>query len=119
MSDSLSSSKKRQTRVRNNIKKRNKGQRSRISVFRSNKNIYVQLIGIDGNIINSYSSIALDKNELLGKKGIDIAKLVGIKFAKDCLTKGVTEVVFDKGCYLYSGRVKAVADSCREAGLQF
>ena len=64
MSASLSSSKKRQIRVRNNIKKRNKGQRPRISVFRSNKNIYIQLIGIDGNVIQSFSSVVIDEKEL-------------------------------------------------------
>ena len=119
MSASLSNSEKRQIRVRSNIKKRNRGQRSRISVFRSNKNIYVQLMGIDGNVIQSCSSTIFDEKDLKDKKGIDIAKIVGSKFAKDCIAKGVKEVVFDKGCYLYSGRVKAVADSCREAGLQF
>lgn len=119
MPASLSSSEKRQVRIRNNIKKRNRGQRSRISVFRSNKNIYVQLIGIDGNIIQSCSSVTIDEKELKGVKGVDIAKVVGSKFAKSCIEKGVKEVVFDKGSYLYSGRVKAVAESCREAGLQF
>ena len=72
MSASLSNSKKRQIRVRSNIKKRNRGQRSRISVFRSNKNIYVQLIGIDGNVIQSCSSTIFDEKDLKGKKGIDI-----------------------------------------------
>ncbi len=119
MSASLSSSEKRQIRVRNNIKKRNRGGRSRISVFRSNKNIYVQLIGIDGNVIHSCSSVTIDEKELKGAKGVDVAKIVGTKFAKGCIENGATEVVFDKGSYLYSGRVKAVADSCREAGLKF
>lgn len=119
MSDSLSSSKKRQIRVRNNIKKRNKGQRSRVSVFRSNKNIYIQLIGIDGNIIKSCSSVTIDKKELKGVKGVDIAKMVGGKFAKECIDGGIEEVVFDKGSYKYSGRVKALADSCRESGIKF
>jgi large subunit ribosomal protein L18 len=116
MSSSISGSEKRQLRVRNNIKKRNRGNRSRISVFRSNKNIYIQLIGIDGNVLNSCSSAVIDKKEL---KGIDIAKIVGSKFAKSCVDNGVVDVVFDKGSYCYSGRIKAVAESCREAGLKF
>ncbi|MFT7086768.1 MAG: large subunit ribosomal protein L18 [Rickettsiales bacterium] len=119
MSASLSSSKKRQLRVRNNIKKRNVGQRPRISVFRSNKNIYVQLFGLDGNVVQSCSSVSIDEKEIKGAKGIEIAKIVGVKFAGLCIEKGISEVVFDKGSYLYSGRVKAVADSCREAGLKF
>jgi large subunit ribosomal protein L18 len=119
MSASLSSSEKRQLRVRSNIKKRNKNQRPKISVFRSNKNIYVQLIDISGKVLHSFSSVLLEEKELKNVKGIDIAKLVGKKFAKICVDAGISTVVFDKGPYLYSGRVKAVADSCREAGLQF
>lgn len=110
---------KRQFRVRNNIKKRNKGQRARISVFRSNKNIYAQLIDVSGNVLHSFSSTLLDEKELKGTKGLDIAKLVGSKFSKGCLEKGVVEVVFDKGFYQYGGRIKALAESCREAGLKF
>ena len=119
MSSSSSNSVKRQLRVRSNIKKRNRGERSKISIFRSNKNIYVQLIDTKGNVLQSCSSMVIDEQELSGAKGLDIAKIVGKKFAKSCVDSGVQEVVFDKGPYLYSGRVKAVADSCREAGLKF
>jgi large subunit ribosomal protein L18 len=119
MSASISSSEKRQLRVRNNIKKRNRDNRSRISVFRSNKNIYIQLIGIDGNVLNSYSSAVIGKDELKDCKGVDIAKIVGARFAKSCVDNGIVDVVFDKGPYCYGGRVKAVAEACREAGLKF
>ena len=51
--------------------------------------------------------------------GVEKAKLVGAEFAKLCLKNNVKEVVFDKGAYIYNGRVKAVAEACREAGLQF
>lgn len=119
MSLKISSSEKRQNRVRNNIKKRNAGQRSKISVFRSNKNIYVQLIDVKGKVLQSFSSLNLEEKELKDAKGLDIASMVGEKFAKNCIQNGVKEVVFDKGSYLYSGRVKAIADSCRKAGLKF
>ncbi len=119
MSASLNSTGKRQFRVRNKIKQRNKGQRAKVSVFRSNKNIYAQLIDVSGKVLHSLSSAVLDEKELKGIKGIDVAKLVGSKFAKGCVEKGVEEVVFDKGSYQYGGRVKALAESCRAAGLKF
>ncbi len=119
MSSQVKRSKKRQTRVKNNIKRKNKSQRPKISVYRSNKNTYVQLVDIAGNIIQSFSSLALKKEQSKGVKGTDVARMVGTNFAKSCVDKGIKEVVFDKGAYLYGGRVKAVADSCREAGLKF
>jgi large subunit ribosomal protein L18 len=116
----LSSFDKRKVRVRDRIKDRNKGGRPRISVFRSNKNIYAQLIDDKGKVIKSYSSLLVEEKDLgKGAKGVDIAKFVGDKFAKLCIEAGITEVVFDKGAYLYNGRVKALAESCREAGLKF
>lgn len=120
MSASLSSFDKRKVRVRDRIKDRNKGGRPRISVFKSNKNIYAQLIDTQGKVLASYSSLLIEEKDL-GKntKGIDIAKFVGTQFAKLCASQGISEVVFDKGAYLYNGRVKALAESCREAGLKF
>ena len=120
MSVLLSSFDKRKVRVRDRIKDRNKGGRPRISVFRSNKNIYVQLINGEGKVLKSYSSLLIEEKDLsIDAKGVDIAKFVGSKFAKLCIEVGVTEVVFDKGAYLYNGRIKALAESCREAGLKF
>ncbi|MFT6333098.1 MAG: large subunit ribosomal protein L18 [Lentimonas sp.] len=119
MSTANSGFKKRQLRVRNNIKSKNKSLRSKISVFRSNKNIYAQLIDIEGRVLYSYSSMVADVKEIKGMKGVEIATFIGEKFAKICVEGGVKEVVFDKGSYLYSGRVKAVAEACRKAGLQF
>ena len=110
---------KRKDRVRSQVKNRNKSGKPRIVVTRSNKNIYAQLIGIDGNVIKSFSSLLLEEKDLLKKKGIDIARLVGGNFAKLCVESGAKEVVFDKGAYLYSGRVKALAESCRQNGLKF
>lgn len=110
---------KRKERVRSQIKDRNKSGKPRIVVTRSNKNIYAQLISIDGKVIKSFSSLLLEEKDLSKKKGIDIAKLVGGNFAKLCVESGTKEVVFDKGAYLYSGRVKALAESCRQNGLKF
>lgn len=61
----------------------------------------------------------LEEKDSKGVNGIDIAKKVGEKFGKICVEGGVGEVVFDKGAYLYSGRIKALAESCRKAGLKF
>lgn len=119
MSASLSNFEKRKLRVRNKINNNNKHQRPKIVVFRSNKNIHAQLIDVKGQVLTSFSSVALGDKELKDAKGMDIAKLVGNKFGKLCVEKGIKEVVFDKGAYLYNGRVKAMAESCREAGLKF
>ena len=119
MSISSNNSQKRRLRVRNRISKRNNGQRAKISVFRSNKNISAQLIDVSGKVLHSFSSVLIDKNELKNIGGVEVAKLVGSKFGKICVDSGIVEVVFDRGSYQYAGRVKAVADSCREAGLKF
>jgi large subunit ribosomal protein L18 len=113
----LTNYERRKFRVRNKIAASNKSNRPRISVARSNKNLQVQLIAVDGNVICAFSSLKLDQNKKAS--GIEKAKEVGREFAKICLGKGVKEVVFDKGAYVYNGRVKALAESCREAGLQF
>jgi len=113
----LTTYERRKFRVRNKIAASNKSGRARICVYRSNKNINVQLIDLAGKVLCSFSSMSLD--EKTKATGIEKAKLVGQEFAKICLKNGVKEVVFDKGAYLYNGRVKALADACREAGLQF
>ncbi len=113
----ITSYQRRKFRVRNNLEQNNKSGRPRIVVSRSGKNIYAQLVDVNGNVIGSYSTL----NFLEVKKvtGIEKAKIVGKEFAKICIDKGVTQVIFDKGAYSYSGRVKTMAESCREAGLQF
>lgn len=110
----LTNFQRRKFRVRNSIIANNKSCRSRIVVFRSNKNVYVQLIGIDGKVIYAYTSLSLKKI-----RGVEKAKTIGLEFAKGCLSKGAKEVIFDKGAYAYSGRVKAIAEACREGGLVF
>jgi large subunit ribosomal protein L18 len=97
------------------------GERKRLSVFRSSKHIYAQLIDDDqGATITSASS--LEKTALEGLKtgaSVDAAKAVGKLIAQRAQEKGVKEVIFDRGSYLYHGRVKALADAAREAGLNF
>lgn len=113
----LTNYERRKHRIKNNIIKRNKSLRPRIVVSRSNKNFYAQLIGAEGSVICAFSTLNFEE----GKKitGIEKAKMVGKKFAEICLNNNVKEVVFDKGAYIYGGRVKAMADACREAGLSF
>ncbi len=113
----LTNYERRKHRVRNKIVKNNKSLRPRIVVYRSNKNIYAQLIAVDGKTLKAFSTDNLEKS--VKATGLDKAKLVGKEFAKLCLKDGFVEVVFDKGVYLYNGRVKALAEACREAGLKF
>ena len=95
--------------------------RARLSVFRSSKHIYAQVIDdIKGETLASASS--LEKTLREGMKSganIDAAKTVGKLLAERAAAKGVKEVVFDRGGYLYHGRVKALADAAREGGLKF
>lgn len=113
----LTSYERRKFRVKNNIAKNNKTNRPRIVVFRSNKNIFAQLISLEGKVIGAFSTLNFDDKKKVS--GIEKANLVGEEFAKICIKGGAKEVVFDKGAYAYSGRVKALAESCRKAGLQF
>jgi large subunit ribosomal protein L18 len=94
-------------------------ERPRLNVFRSSKHIYAQLIN-DGTSSTIVAASSLDKDLQL-EKGSDIeaAKKVGEAVAKLAVEKGVTKVVFDRGGYLYHGRIKALADAAREAGLEF
>lgn len=113
----LNNTLRRKYRVRSNLKDNNKSNRPRIVVTRSNLNIYAQLIAIDGKVLHAFSTKNLAKEEK--GSGSQKAKKVGIEFAKLCLNDKITEVIFDKGPYIYNGRVKALADGCREAGLKF
>ncbi len=89
----------------------------RVSVFRSLNHIYAQVIDdVKGQTVVSYSS--LDMKKATGKKA-EIAKKVGLELGKMALDKKVKEVFFDRGHYLYHGRIKALADGLREAGLTF
>ncbi|MFA5299007.1 MAG: 50S ribosomal protein L18 [Lutibacter sp.] len=110
----------RRERIKHRIRKIVVGtaDRPRLSVFRSNKEIYAQLIDDDlGTTLVSVSS--RDKEiESVGSKS-DIAKLVGKSIAEKAVNAGIGAVAFDRNGFLYHGRVKALADAAREAGLKF
>ena len=106
-------------RVRRSLRRKSTG-RPRLSVFRSNKHIYAQVIDdLAGVTLASASS--LDKNlREAGKNGDrQAASAVGELVAKRAVANGVSDVVFDRGPYLFHGRVKALADAAREGGLSF
>jgi large subunit ribosomal protein L18 len=96
-------------------------QRPRLSVFRSLSEIYVQVIDDSaGNTIASASTIDSELRPLVkGKKKGEQAKVIGKAIAERAIGKGVKTVVFDRGGFKYSGRVKALADGAREGGLEF
>ena len=112
------------SKKRQQIKKRFQGiisgtaSRPRLSVFRSNKEIYAQLIDdVNGVTLASASSVKNDKAQ--GVPKIDQAKIVGVDIAEKAKSAGIDNVVFDRGGYLYHGRVKALAEAAREGGLKF
>ena len=93
----------------------------RMSVYRSEKHIYTQLIDDEaGKTVLSCSSVAKDlKGNLSGKNAIEVAEAVGQALAEKAQAAGITNVVFDRGGRRYAGRVKALADGARSKGLQF
>ena len=97
--------------------------RPRLAVFKSNKYIYAQIIDdVAGHTLASASTMdaALVKaDNLKSTSNVDAAKAVGLSLAKKALDKGIESVVFDRAGYLYHGKVKALADAAREAGLKF
>lgn len=112
----------RRLKIKQRIRKRISGtnERPRMTVFRSNKQIYVQLVNdLTGETVVSASS---KNKEIAGKKNIDKseqAKLVGKLVAERSLAKGINHVVFDRNGYLYHGRIRVLAESAREGGLKF
>lgn len=106
----------RHVRVRSKIS--GTAERPRLNVFRSAKHIYAQIIDdVKGVTLVSASSMDKDFDGCGGNK--EAAKKVGLAVAKKALEGGITEVVFDRGGYLYHGRVKELADGAREGGLKF
>jgi large subunit ribosomal protein L18 len=111
---------RRRGRVRG-LLRRAAGERKRLTVYRSSKHIYAQVIDDDrGVTLASASSIEKTMRES-AKSGANLnaAKSVGKLIAERAKEKGITDVIFDRGGYLYHGRVKALADAAREAGLKF
>ena len=108
---------KRRLRVRNKLRSVNAG-RLRLSVHRSNKNISAQLIDdVRGVTVASASSLEKDLG-IVGKNNVEAAAKVGALIAERAKAAGVTEAYFDRGGFLFHGKVKALADAAREAGLK-
>ncbi|MBB5220781.1 large subunit ribosomal protein L18 [Amaricoccus macauensis] len=109
---------KRRQRVRNHLRKVS-GDRPRLSVHRSSKNISVQLIDdAQGRTLAAASTLEKDLG-LKGKNNKEAAARVGAEIAARAKAAGIEEVVFDRGGFLFHGKVKALADAAREAGLKF
>ena len=107
---------KRHKRVR--IKLSGTPERPRLNVFRSEKNIYAQIIDdVSGKTLVSASTVEKDFEDYGGNKSA--ARKVGITLAKRAAEKGITDVVFDRGGYVYHGRVQELAEGAREGGLNF
>ncbi|MBS1786314.1 MAG: 50S ribosomal protein L18 [Acidobacteria bacterium] len=107
--------------VHSRIRKKVKGtsERPRLAVFRSLNHIYVQVID-DVNGVTLCSASSVEKSAGVGKGGnMEAAKSIGKLIAERAKEKGVSSVVFDRGGYIYHGRVKSLAEAAREAGLQF
>ncbi len=111
--------KRRHARVRRKVF--GTAERPRLNVFRSSKHIYAQLIDdLEGKTLVSASTVDKELRDELGYGGnIQAAEKVGALLAQRAIEKGYKQVVFDRGGYLYHGRVKALADAAREGGLQF
>ncbi|MEG2337668.1 MAG: 50S ribosomal protein L18 [Clostridium sp.] len=110
---------KRHLRVRNKVS--GTAQRPRLNVFRSEKHIYAQIINdVEGTTLVAASTVDKElKSTLKVGSNKEAAKVVGELVAKRAIEKGITEVVFDRGGYIYHGRVKELAEAAREAGLNF
>lgn len=110
---------KRHYRLRNKIS--GTAEMPRLAVFRSNKHIYAQIIDDTvGNTLCAASTMEADvKAKIEHTNDVEAAKAVGEAVAKKAAAKGITTVVFDRGGYIYQGKVQALAEAAREAGLQF
>lgn len=108
---------KRHMRLRHDLK--GTAARPRLAVYRSTSHIYAQVIDDVKGITLCSSSTLIKGADIAGKTKTQQAEFVGNDVAKKAKDKGITEVVFDRGGYLYTGRVKALADAARAAGLKF
>jgi large subunit ribosomal protein L18 len=111
--------KKRQSRVRNKIT--GSVERPRLCVFRTSKHIYAQIIeDVTGNTLVTASTVTKGSGDSVKYSGnVEAAKVIGKQIAEKALAKDIKQVVFDRNGFLYHGRVKALADAAREAGLTF
>ena len=110
---------KRRLKIRKSIRSKISGtkERPRVSVFKSNKAIYSQIIDdMNGSTLVSCSSVDIKK---FGKNNIESSKEVGVKLAEKAKKKGIKKVLFDRGGYVYHGKIKSFAEGAREGGLIF
>jgi large subunit ribosomal protein L18 len=119
MASQLIGRERRKLRIRRKIS--GKDERPRLSIFRSGRHVYAQVVNdTDGKTLAAASTLSRDlKSTLESDNKTDAAKKVGALIAKICLERKIDKVVFDRNGYLYHGRVKALADAAREAGLKF
>jgi large subunit ribosomal protein L18 len=121
----VSKDSKRELRIQKHSRMRNRiagtAERPRLSVFRSNSHMYAQLIDDEaGKTLAAASTAEKEaKSELKYTDNVEAAAYVGKLIGKRAVEKGIKEVVFDRGGFLYTGKVQALADAAREAGLQF
>ena len=110
---------KKHMRIRNRFS--GTAERPRLAVFRSNKNIYAQIIDDEaGNTLVAASTVEKSvSSELEKTNDVKAAEYLGSVIGKRAVEKGISTVVFDRGGYIYHGKIKALADAAREAGLQF
>jgi large subunit ribosomal protein L18 len=114
-SEKTISRRKKKVRIRKTVK--GSEERPRLSVFRSSKHMYAQIV--DDKTGKTLMSISTLKVSADGKSGKEAAKLVGSEIAKQALAKNIKQVVFDRNGFLYHGRIQALAEGAREAGLNF
>ncbi|HOJ50023.1 MAG TPA: 50S ribosomal protein L18 [Spirochaetota bacterium] len=108
----------RKLRIRNKIK--GTAERPRLSIFKSNRNIFVQLIDdIKGFTLCSVSTMEKELKDCQGKPNKETAKRIAEVLAERAINKGIKKIVFDRNGYRYHGVVKELADKCREKGLEF
>jgi large subunit ribosomal protein L18 len=109
----------RRRRVRRRV--RGSDERPRLSVYRSLNHIYAQVVSdASGQTLAAVSTLSADlRDGLKSRRDVQAAKIVGKTIAERCLSKGINQVIFDRNGFLYHGRVKALAEAAREAGLRF
>ena len=121
----VSKESRQEVRVKKHMRIRNRfsgtAERLRLAVFRSNNHMYAQIIDDTvGNTLVSASTLEKEiKAELEKTNNVDAAAYLGTVIAKRALEKGISEVVFDRGGFIYQGKIAALAEAAREAGLQF
>ena len=121
----VSKESRQKVRVKKHMRIRNRfsgtAERPRLAVFRSNNHMYAQIIDDTvGNTLVSASTLEKDvKAELEKTNNVDAAAYLGTVIAKRAIEKGIKEVVFDRGGFIYQGKIAALADAAREAGLEF